>query len=647
MGVINKLLIANRGEIACRIIRTCRELGITAVSVYSDADAQARHVLEADEAVRIGPAAAVDSYLNMDAIIEAARRVGADAVHPGYGFLAENGRFARACTDAGLTFVGPSAAAIDAMGNKSAARQLVAEHGVPVVPGYDGDEQTDERLLAEGNRIGFPLMVKAAAGGGGKGMRLVPTVEALPEALAAARREAAQAFGSDQLILERAIARPRHVEVQVLGDQHGTLLHFGERDCSIQRRHQKVVEEAPAPGLSADLRRRLGETAVLAAQTVNYANAGTVEFLLDENENVYFLEMNTRIQVEHPVTEMVLGIDLVAWQIRIAEGELLPWNQAVIQPQGHAVEVRLYAENPASDFLPVTGRIARWAAPTGAGIRVDSGVRSADMITIYYDPMIAKLIAHGPDRKTAVRRLRRALDQTVLHGLVSNRPFLQAILAHPAFEAGEVHTAFLPRHLPDWQPSQIEMAPALVAASIWQLLRQSAAGHWRNSPNRPLRYAYVDAPSVWLTPTPAGFDVALGDAEPLSVTDVVRQDNTLTMTLGGHRRSFVVTAEPDSDRVWVQWAGETAVLTIQSLLPRPKTAVDAGGSLRAPMPGTVIALLVSEGEAVESGTPLLKLEAMKMEHTIRSAGSGVIEQLFYQVGDRVEADALLLKIRAA
>ncbi len=401
--MIETVLIANRGEIACRIIRTCRRLGMRIIAIYSDVDASALHVRMADEAIHVGPSPSSESYLVTEAIINAARRTGADAIHPGLGFLAENSDFAQACTDAGLIFIGPTPAAIAAMGNKHEARALVERFGVPVLPGYGGDDQAQDTLRQEAERIGWPLMVKAAAGGGGKGMRLVQRPADLDDACAAARREARQAFGSDELILERALLAPRHIEFQIFGDQHGNLIHLGERECSIQRRHQKVIEETPSLALSPELRIFMGEAAVAAGRAVNYSNAGTVEFLLDRDGRFYFLEINTRLQVEHPVTESVTGLDLVEWQMLIAEGQALPLCQEEVRMSGYAIEARLYAENPANDFLPVTGEIVYWREPEGEGIRVESGIQSGDQVSIFYDPMLAKIIAHGPDRATASR----------------------------------------------------------------------------------------------------------------------------------------------------------------------------------------------------------------------------------------------------
>ncbi|RME49171.1 MAG: acetyl/propionyl/methylcrotonyl-CoA carboxylase subunit alpha [Caldilineae bacterium] len=652
--MFHTLLIANRGEIACRIIRACRRLGIRAVAVYSDADAGARHVHEADEAVRLGPAPAAQSYLNAGAILDAARRAGADAIHPGYGFLAENAPFARACADAGLTFIGPPADAIEAMGDKTNARRLAQQAGVPVIPGTTDPALTDAALQAEAERIGYPVMVKAAAGGGGKGMRLVHRPDDLPDALASARREAQGAFGSDALLLERALHRPRHIEIQIFGDHHGNLIHLGERECSIQRRHQKVMEESPAPGLPAGLRAAMGEAAVSVARSVGYANAGTVEFLLDEDGQFYFLEMNTRLQVEHPVTERVTGFDLVEWQIRIAEGEPLPVTQADVQWTGHAIEARLYAENPARDFLPATGSVLLWQEPAGEGVRVDGGIQTGDAIGIHYDPLLAKLIAHGPDRPTALRRLRRALETTVLLGLPNNLAFLRAVVQHPAFAAGELHTAFIEQHLAGWREPDGDLSLALVAATLDDWARRAGDdGYWRNNPNRPavFRFAAPDAPEpveVHLAPPRHAERTCrltlstAADAVHAATLDA-RDGHTLTLTVDGYRRR--VWLARNGDTCWVQTPGGAVRLQSLPRLPRPAPPPDAGGSLRAPMPGSVIAVLVEVGQRVKKGDPLLKLEAMKMEHTIRTAADGVVEAIHYQPGEQVEADALLVTIR--
>lgn len=463
--MFRKILIANRGEIAVRIMRACRELGIGTVAVYSEADERALHVRMADEAVCLGPAPASQSYLSIDRVVQAALATGAQAVHPGYGFLAENDRFAQAVTQAGLVFIGPPAESIEAMGDKGRARARMAAAGVPVVPGYQGPDG-DERLAAEAEAIGYPLLVKAAAGGGGKGMRVVRDPRDLPAALDAARREAVHAFGDRRLILERYIPRARHIEFQILSDGHGNTVHLFERECSVQRRHQKIIEETPSPFLDEDLRFRMGAAAVAAAQAVGYQNAGTVEFIVDpETRQFFFLEMNTRLQVEHPVTEWVTGLDLVQWQIRIAAGERLTFAQDDLTQRGHAIECRLYAEDPANGFLPATGKLLRFSAPSGPGVRVDSGYTSGDEVTIHYDPLVAKLITWAEDRPGAVRRMETALRDTVLLGLTHNGQFLQDVLATDDFRRGEVYTTWVEERFGDWQPPQCELPPEVLAAA--------------------------------------------------------------------------------------------------------------------------------------------------------------------------------------
>ncbi len=489
--MFEKILIANRGEIAVRIIRTCRELGIQTVAVYSEADRRALHARMADEAVAIGPSPAGQSYLDVERIIAAARRSGAQAIHPGYGFLSERADFAQAARDAGLTFIGPPPAAIEAMGDKGRARAAAQAAGVPVTPGYQGEDR-DETLRAQAALIGFPLLVKAAAGGGGKGMRLVNHSADLDEAIQAARREAQHAFGDARLILERYIPRARHIEFQVLADQHGHTLHLFERECSIQRRHQKIIEETPSPYLTPALREQMGAAAVAAAQAVGYQNAGTIEFIVDPAEGrFYFLEMNTRLQVEHPITELVVGLDLVEWQIRVAAGEALPFRQAELCQRGHAIECRLYAEDPANSFLPASGPLLRFVEPTGPGIRVDSGFTTGDEITIHYDPLIAKLITHAASRPAALQKMAAALRDTALLGLTHNGPFLQAILADPDFRRGEVYTTWVEEKFGGWQPPNCALPPAVLAAAALTHSELTA----RSAPAAPAPGA--DAFSPW------------------------------------------------------------------------------------------------------------------------------------------------------
>jgi len=648
---INSLLIANRGEIARRIIRTCRRMGIRAVAVYSDADAGSAHVVEADAAVHIGASPPAASYLNIAAVLDAARRAGVAAVHPGFGFLAENADFARACAAAGLVFVGPAVEAIAAMGDKRAARDLAERCGVPVIPGFDGGDQSDGAFGRAAAQIGYPVMIKAAGGGGGKGMRLTRAPGDLPEALAAARREAAAAFGSGDLLLERALERPRHVEMQVLGDTHGHIIHLGERECSIQRRHQKVIEESPSPATTPALRAAMGAAAVDLAAAIGYSGAGTVEFLLD-GDRFYFLEMNTRLQVEHPVTELVTGIDLVEWQIRVAEGAALPWAQADIQPRGHAVEARLYAEDPAVDFLPATGPVLLWRPPTGEGVRVDDGIRTGDDVLPFYDPMLAKIIANGDDREEAIRRLRGALRETVLLGLATNLPYLRQVLDEPDFIAGDTTTGFIDEHPPQTTPDGDAAALALIAAGLaqWRTDERYGPGYWRNNPGvpPPRRFRLRERETALaLRPRPheAGrFTARVDDGDPVEVVLHHFDGTDMALEIEGCRHRVALTARDDA--WWVQTPSGALRLTILPLLPEPQRRADAGGSLRAPMPGRVLAVLVQPGQVVDEGQPLLKLEAMKMEHTIRAAAAGVVEAVYFAAGDQVAADELLARVVA-
>ncbi|GIK43371.1 MAG: 3-methylcrotonyl-CoA carboxylase subunit alpha [Chloroflexota bacterium] len=472
--MFNKLLVANRGEIAVRIMQACQEMGIGTVTVYSEADASALHTRLADEAVLLGPPSASDSYLRSDRIIEAARRTGCEAIHPGYGFLAENADFASAVVEAGLVFIGPDAAIIRLMGSKTAAREVMQAAGVSVVPGYHGQEgRGDEDLLAAAEKIGFPLLVKAVAGGGGKGMRLVRTTAELPDSLQSARREALHAFGDERVYLEKYLASPRHIEFQILGDAHGNVVHLFERECSVQRRHQKIIEETPSPLLAGDksLRQRMGQAAVAAARAVNYVNAGTIEFLVDAGRNFYFLEMNTRLQVEHPVTELVTGLDLVKWQLRVAAGEALPFEQADLSQRGHALECRIYAEDTANNFLPATGRVLRLVEPAGPGIRVDSGLSPDDDVTPYYDPLLAKLIALGENRQETIRKMMAALRQYVILGVTTNLSFLCDLLADDAFQRGDLNTDLIDQHFNTWQPHRaVSPDLALITAALAEML---------------------------------------------------------------------------------------------------------------------------------------------------------------------------------
>jgi len=643
--MIRKLLIANRGEIACRIIRTCREMGIFTVAVYSDADAKALHVEMADEAVHLGASPAPESYLNSEKILAAAETTGADAIHPGYGFLAENAAFAQAVREAGLAFVGPSAEAIARMGDKRAAKEFL--RNVPYVPGYIGEEQSDDAFLAAAERVGYPIMVKAAAGGGGKGMRLVADSVAMPDALASAQREAQQAFGDTTLMLEKALIRPRHIEVQIIGDEYGNVIALGERECSIQRRHQKIIEESPAFGLSPELRSALHQTAIRAAQQLNYSNAGTIEFLLDADENFYFMEMNTRLQVEHPVTEMVYGVDLVRWQIEIAQGTNLhdllpPFVDAAYfdyEPSGHAIEVRVYAEDPANQFLPVSGTVLHWQEPDF--VRVDSGIRSGDAVGVQYDPMLAKIIAHGRDRGEAIRKLDRALAKLQFLGMRNNIRFLRRVLMHEDHLTGDISTQFLEEHSELMQAEGAISPTVLIAGALAQ---PGLENPWRNNINRPIRHHFqFEDKSYELLLAPQNgqnFTAKIGD-ETFVVFLHEQKMHTFTLTVNGHRQ--VVTVMPvEGDEWWIHTLEDTYKICWLTPLPVPQSDEQAKGSLHSPLPGRVIQVLVTEGQAVQAGDVLVIIEAMKMEHRIEAPIAGMVTDVFFAEGDMVQADEVLV-----
>jgi geranyl-CoA carboxylase alpha subunit len=607
------VLVANRGEIAWRVMRTAKAMGYRTVAVYSDADKDAPHVAFADQAVRIGPPPVGESYLNIDRILEAAHTSGADAVHPGYGFLSENAEFAAACEKAGLVFIGPSPAAIAAMGNKAAAKRRMIEAGVPCVPGYQGADQSDANLENEARKIGLPVMVKAAAGGGGRGMRLVVQDGELLEAIRTARTEAESAFGSGELILEKAVADARHVEIQIFADAHGNVIHLGERDCSVQRRHQKVIEEAPSPAVNADLRSRMGAAAVAAAKTIGYRGAGTVEFLLGADNAFYFLEMNTRLQVEHPVTEAITGFDLVEWQLRGARGEPLPITQEQVRLQGHAIEVRLYAEDAYAGFLPQTGRIDVWRPASGPGVRIDHGMKDGLAISPFYDPMIAKVIASGATREEARRRLIKALHDTIVLGPTTNRHFLIRLLEHPEFAAGKATTAFLGKH--SFAAPKITDAHWKTAASL--LWRQSAARYptdlrgWRNS-----------------NPEPTPFRLAVGDIERrLELAEAVA-------TSAPH----VV----DGNDIVVDFDGFTVRFQDRTYMPPASAIAGSDGKLRAPMDGRIVAIKVAAGDQVVRGQTLVVLEAMKIQHQLKAAADACVESIAVQEGQQVANRTVLV-----
>lgn len=657
MGQMTTILIANRGEIALRVIRTARALGYRTVAVHSDADADAPHVDAADIAVRIGPAPAADSYLDPTRLIEAARRSGADAIHPGYGFLSENAGFARACAEAGLLFIGPPPAAIELMGSKRLAKLAMIAAGVPCIPGYQGGDQDDGRLQAEAARIGFALMVKASAGGGGRGLRRVAGAADLPEALRAARSEAQSAFGDGDLILERALDQPRHIEIQIFADDHGNVVHFGERDCSVQRRHQKVIEEAPSPFVSPDLRAAMGAAAVDAARACDYRGAGTVEFLVDAAGGFYFLEMNTRLQVEHPVTELVAGVDLVEWQLKVAAGEALPLTQDRIALSGWAIEARLYAEDPRRDFLPQTGMVLDWAPASGAGVRVDHGLRAGQMVGPHYDPMLAKIIAHGATRSEARRRLACALEDTRLLGVTTNKGFLAAILRHPVFADGHATTGFIDAHMAAetgaGAPGLRQLA--LAAALIHILAGRRGAGapdlaDWRNSASAPWRYRIESDGIV--------HDLRLhaerhGTGLRCSVTGDGGQDCIDILRLGEGEGRYVAEGlrrhlHFASDGDWLYVDGPGGSRGFRDLTHAVAAGDDAPGSgrLLAPMDGAVRLVAVARGDRVRRGQTLVVLEAMKMEHRLCADIDGVVERVAVAVGDQARTRAVLVTIAA-
>jgi len=659
-GTFDTVLVANRGEIAVRVIRTLRSMGIRSVAVYSEADAGARHVREADVAVLIGPAAARESYLDIDKVLDAAKRTGAQAVHPGYGFLSENTAFAAACAAAGIAFLGPSARAIEVMGDKITAKNAVAAFDVPVVPGIAKPGLSDAELIAAAGDIGYPVLVKPSAGGGGKGMRLVEDAADLPDALVSARREAASAFGDDTLFLERFVLRPRHIEVQILADGHGNVVHLGERECSLQRRHQKVIEEAPSPLLDAQTRARIGAAACDTARSVDYTGAGTVEFIVsaDRPDEFFFMEMNTRLQVEHPVTEMVTGLDLVEWQVRIAAGEPLGFAQDDITLTGHAIEARVYAEDPARGFLPTGGTVLGLAEPAGAGVRVDSGLQDGTVVGSDYDPMLAKVIAHGDDRAEALRRLDRALADTAVLGVVTNVEFLRFLLADEDVRAGRLDTGLLDRRVSDFHAPAVDDDVLVAAAAhhwlgLWQNGTRSGAdpwdvpSGWRVGGPQPisLRLRAGDRTEhVLVTGTPDGGLVRIegGENRPLTAR---LDDGVLTVVVDGRRDAYRV--GEDDGTLWLAGAGGTWIVSqLREASVRGADAHAGEAELTSPMPGTVIAVAAASGDTVDAGTAVVVVEAMKMEHTLSAPIGGVVEVLV-AVGDQVKVDQPLARVSPA
>ena len=672
--MFKKILIANRGEIACRVAATAKRLGVKTVAVYSDADANAKHVAVCDEAVHIGGSAPKDSYLRWERIIDAAKATGAQAIHPGYGFLSENEDFAKACADAGLVFIGPPASAINAMGLKAESKRLMEQAQVPLVPGYHGADQDPALLQREADRIGYPVLIKASAGGGGKGMRAVDKAEDFAAALDSCKREAINSFGDDAVLVEKYVQRPRHIEIQVFGDTHGNCVYLFERDCSVQRRHQKVLEEAPAPGMTQELRARMGEAAVAAARAVNYVGAGTVEFIVEqpggydapEQMKFYFMEMNTRLQVEHPVTEAITGLDLVEWQLRVASGEPLPLKQEDLRIQGHAIEARICAENPDNNFLPATGALNVYALPEcvtfeRGAVRVDSGVRQGDAISPFYDSMVAKLIVHGDTRAQALARLDEALAQTHIVGLATNVQFLRRVARTEAFASAKLDTALIPREqavLFHQEPVGLPLAAAAAVAQT--LLRERASEgvdpfsrrdgfHTHGVVQRRFEFEFGGAHAKALLTYERGGSLHLavgeGDAAVAGPLVFSAVGQGIELQFAGQRTRAAVYAQGEVDHVFTP-LGATQITAID-LLAHAGEAAAEGGRLTAPMPGKVVSFAVKAGDAVTKGQPLAVMEAMKMEHTIAAPADGVVQELLYAPGDQVTEGAELLKLAAA
>ena len=670
--MFNKILIANRGEIACRVIKTARRMGIRTVAVYSEADANARHVRLADEAILLGPAAARESYLVADKIVDACKRTGAQAVHPGYGFLSENADFADALAANGIAFIGPPASAIRAMGSKSEAKKLMGKAAVPLTPGYHGDDQTPALLHQEADAIGYPVLIKAAAGGGGKGMRLVERSEDFPDALASCKREAISSFGDDHVLIEKYITKPRHIEIQVFADSLGNCVYLFERDCSVQRRHQKVLEEAPAPGMTLDRRRQMGEAAVAAAKAVGYVGAGTVEFIANQDGSFYFMEMNTRLQVEHPVTEMITGQDLVEWQLRVAAGQPLPLAQEQLQIRGHALEARIYAEDANKGFLPSTGHLVRLSPPVESlNVRVDTGVEEGDEITPFYDPMIAKLIVWDEHRDAALARMRKALADYQVAGVTTNIDFLSRLVACPAFASADLDTGLIERQKEFLFPAaQAVPRDALLVATVGELLWEQheakQAAKTSGDPHSPWH-----ARDGWRMNLSAARVIGFRDGDSLVEALVRYQDDKWQITIHGHttqargkklegdrfavelddRRLMASVVVPQGDFLRGTVNEKRSIFlngsTYSLLRDDPLHLVEAGGTqgggLTAPMPGKVVALLAQPGQKVEKGAPLLILEAMKMEHTITAPAAGTVKTFCYATGEQVADGAALVE----
>ena len=653
--MFKKILIANRGEIACRVAATARRLGIRTVAVYSQADAQSQHVAMCDDSVLIGPAPAKESYLKMERIISAARDTGAEAIHPGYGFLSENEAFAAACEASGIVFIGPPVSAIRAMGSKSAAKALMEKARVPLVPGYHGERQESDFLRQQADAIGYPVLLKASAGGGGKGMRIVERSEDFEAALASCKREAINSFGDDRVLVEKYLQRPRHIEIQVFADTQGNYVYLFERDCSVQRRHQKVLEEAPAPGMTPERRQAMGEAAVNAARAVGYVGAGTVEFIANQDGSFYFMEMNTRLQVEHPVTELITGTDLVEWQLRVAAGEPLPLQQQDVHIDGHAIEARIYAENPEKGFLPSTGTLLHLRLPDAVNfaqghVRIDAAVRQGDAITPHYDPMIAKLIVHGDDRSQALARMQQALNAIEIVGPSTNVAFLSRLIATPAFAGAELDTGLIERHHALLFPPADAVPVEMLALWLAKLMASDTARHdpwdsvqgWRlnGSYRRTLRFECDDQDfELNLEYSRDGWRMTNQSQQALLNHIAIDQADVSIQIDGRHLSGRVVR---DDDRFHVFWQGQHRVISWSDPIAHAGESESEGGRLTAPMPGKIVQLMVDEGASVEKGAPLLIMEAMKMEHTISAPANGKVEALNYAVGDQVAEGAQLL-----
>ncbi len=658
MKSFSSILIANRGEIACRVIRTAKKMGIRCIAVYSDADKNALHVKLADAAVHIGAAPTRESYLNIARIIAAAKATGAEAIHPGYGFLSENAEFAEACAQADIIFVGPPASAIVAMGSKSNAKALMQKADVPLIPGYHGDDQTASTLIKEAINVGFPLLLKAAAGGGGKGMRVVHETAELEDAIASAQREAASSFGDEKLLIEKYLTQPRHVEVQVFADKLGNCVYLAERDCSLQRRHQKVIEEAPAPGLSDSLRKSMGETAVLAAQAINYVGAGTIEFLLDSDGKYYFMEMNTRLQVEHPVTEYITGEDLVEWQIRVARGEKLPKSQAQIQITGHAFEARIYAEDPKNQFLPATGKLSLLRPPqTNAFIRVDTGVLEGDEISVFYDPMIAKLICYGETRAQALATLAEALENYAIAGVKTNTKFLHHLAIHPEFRAANLDTGFIPRHLAELTSDEAEFNEKELSMLALYRLHQLQAKNTDQSPWHSLGLWSADGKSetsirfsiqnhiykVILTRTSEGYQSKInGELTPIHGK---LNSSGYTFTARHETQNHIIFSQETT----VYWVRQANTIPVQFEIHEWEVDTHAHGQTgsQAPMNGRITTLIAPLHSTLKKGEPILTMEAMKMEYTLRAPQEGSVSEFFCAEGDLVSEGKSLFDFAAA